>query len=531
MGCEDDEGEEDVRLGGIDADCPAARPADMLEAVLLHLNAQRGTARGESRVKPSHDATAAAAPCECCCGSRGEEQVAEYDETGTATPCTAKGKVGTCLCLSVCVCPLSPLPSLSSSPSSSAALMSATAVVPRASINARLLHTHITRYNADVVATLPQPTVSASSASSANPSPLIAVGQYELEEETRTKRGCISLCSVDADIGIQQLQCLDWAAVFDLRWRPQQPQEEAGQAATAMLAVADAAAALTVLKLQQEETTTAVLVPLCATSTPLSSSSSSALCCLSVAWAAAASALSSSPAVAVSLSDGSLRVHRLSSSHGGLYCEWSAAVHSLEAWCCCFSPSSPQLLYSGGDDCSLIGSDTRSPPAASSSSLTTAHTAGVTSLLASVSARVPYLLVSGSYDERLRLWDERSWRRPLSESERLGGGVWRLSWRPQETEDDAVLTVCAACMHAGVKLLRLGLNGLDSVDQPQTVSEYCGHSSIAYGCDWLQLQRRMQRGNMGEEEDRSSRWTTAAAVASCSFYDRSLHVWQQQDSG
>ena len=366
-----------------------------------------------------------------------------------------------------------------------------------------------------------------SSASSAPVSPLLAVGQYELDEATGNKRGCISLCSVDADAGIRQLQCLDWAAVFDLRWR-QQPE----QAATAMLAVADAAARLTVLQLQHEETAAAALVPLAAASAaPLPSSAPPGLCCLSVAWAAAASAPASSPSVAVSLSDGSLRVHRLSSSHGGLSCEWSAAVHSLEAWCCCFSPSSPQLLYSGADDCSLRSSDTRGPAAASSSSLTAEHTAGVTSLLASVSPRLPHLLLSGSYDERLRLWDERSWRRPLAESARLGGGVWRLSWRPQETDDDATLTVCAACMHAGLKVLRLNLSGVGSGEPVQTVSEYCGHSSIAYGCDWMQLDRRRQRGGEAGEEDRRSEKTSAAAVASCSFYDRSLHVWQQQDSG
>ncbi|CAN8007916.1 unnamed protein product [Ixodes pacificus] len=104
-----------------------------------------------------------------------------------------------------------------------------------------------------------------------------------------------------------------------------------------------------------------------------------------------------------------------------------------------------------------------------------------------------HLLATGSYDETVFFWDTRTTRTPVEESV-VGGGVWRLKWNRGNPELLAV-----AAMHGGACLLR---HSADS-QTAQCVSKFTKHESMVYGIDWA--------------EDGS--------LASCSFYDHSLYLW------
>jgi diphthamide biosynthesis protein 7 len=95
---------------------------------------------------------------------------------------------------------------------------------------------------------------------------------------------------------------------------------------------------------------------------------------------------------------------------------------------CALSVLQPHVLYSGADDCTFKGWDTRAPCSTSSSSTAEAlddpapeqapifsnrraHGAGVCCI--SSHPRKQQLLVTGSYDEAVRLWDLRNMQKPV----------------------------------------------------------------------------------------------------------------------
>nr|XP_032525075.1 diphthine methyltransferase [Danaus plexippus plexippus] len=160
--------------------------------------------------------------------------------------------------------------------------------------------------------------------------------------------------------------------------------------------------------------------------------------------------------------------------------------HSYDAWVTAFNYWNTDLFYSGGDDCLFISYDVRTPlPVLINQS----HNAGVTAIKSSVD--VEYQLLTGSYDEKVRLWDTRNLKRCISECE-VNGGVWRLKYNPNEKS-----VVVAACMYGGFRLLRINKD-------VKVMHEYLEHESIAYGADW-------------KYDDRS-------VVATCSFYDSMMHI-------
>ena len=83
---------------------------------------------------------------------------------------------------------------------------------------------------------------------------------------------------------------------------------------------------------------------------------------------------------------------------------------------------------------------------------------------------------------------------------RAGGGVWRLRWHP--TDPSLVL---AALMHAG-----FGILAAQPAAGTLALAESYGHQqSLAYGAGW--------KACVGADG--------TSTVATCSFYDRLLHVW------
>lgn len=93
--------------------------------------------------------------------------------------------------------------------------------------------------------------------------------------------------------------------------------------------------------------------------------------------------------------------------------------HELEAWC--VECSGPHLILTGADDGLLLGYDLRGEQAFKNRS----HEAGVTAL--ALNPLDDQQLVSGSYDERLRIFDLRMMREPVLRSERLGDGAYQVS--------------------------------------------------------------------------------------------------------
>ncbi|KMQ86078.1 wd repeat-containing protein 85 [Lasius niger] len=102
------------------------------------------------------------------------------------------------------------------------------------------------------------------------------------------------------------------------------------------------------------------------------------------------------------------------------------------------------------------------------------HTSGVTSIRSN--AVKPFMLATGSYDEILRLWDNRNLKQPMSETN-LKGGIWRLKWDPFTHQ-----YLFAACMYEGFKIVNCDYD-------MSIIGHYNKHCGIAYGCDWSFLKK------------------------------------------
>ena len=190
--------------------------------------------------------------------------------------------------------------------------------------------------------------------------------------------------------------------------------------------------------------------------------------------------------------------------------------HDLETWTCSFDNWNPNIAYSGGDDCFFKAWDLRCNPKIGSSFTSAAaeapsqlwldrksHSAGVCCIVSSPFQ--PHIVMTGSYDEKARLWDMRQGAtKPLAVGEiGTGGGVWRLKWHP--TDPNLLL---AACMHGGFTILHAS----SAVGNVNVVERYLHQQTLAYGAGWCS-----EVGSDG---------TSVAATAS--FYDRLLHIWSPE---
>ena len=136
-------------------------------------------------------------------------------------------------------------------------------------------------------------------------------------------------------------------------------------------------------------------------------------------------------------------------------------------------------------------------------------------------------ILASSYDERIYVLDKRNLKRSLKESKKMDGnkiklfvkflvmdrckynnvkkgGVWKM-----KLHEEKDLLLCA-CMHTGAHV----------VDAHSLKSELYydkhGLDNLVYGCDWKPASMKKQ----GVDS-----LNPVATVATCSFYNHSLRVW------
>ena len=325
-------------------------------------------------------------------------------------------------------------------------------------------------------------------------------GTYQLEGDG-TRIGRLHLLSL-RDSNLQLLHQLDVQGIFDLKWVQLNAQWHLSQAA--------ADAALYIWALDRNAATLAA-ADSSVHRTPLSDVEGAMA--LSLDWHDGGD-----PQVAVTLSTGHLVV--LQGAEGGfaVHTEWQA--HGLqgfggEMWCGVWDPHSPHVLYSGADDCLLKTWDVRDTTRAAQ---TKRHMMGVTCVAPHPTH--PHLLAYGSYDEHVRLVDRRQLRSELADLHIEGGGIWRLKWHPEVRA-----RMCVAAMHAGAAVVECD-RAVVSTDDGPTPSEaeaeapltVCGrhveHGSMTYGIDWVRDPA------VGGD-----------VLGTCSFYDRTLHLWRVSSNG
>jgi diphthamide biosynthesis protein 7 len=212
-------------------------------------------------------------------------------------------------------------------------------------------------------------------------------------------------------------------------------------------------------------------------------------------------------------------------------------THDLEAWTVAFLSDGSDIL-SGGDDCALRFTELpqnpmdcyqelvppqyapwRKPPWAD----TKIHGAGVTAILPVYWDEANMLILTGSYDDHIRLINAHTLgRREVLAELDLGGGVWRLKvlakkpaqrtrckWHPWTYDPyPEEIFLLVSCMHAGARIVRLSSSG--GVWRFEVLAKFEEHKSMNYGSD-AQPER--------DDQDRRT-------FISTSFYDQLLCLWR-----
>jgi diphthamide biosynthesis protein 7 len=188
-------------------------------------------------------------------------------------------------------------------------------------------------------------------------------------------------------------------------------------------------------------------------------------------------------------------------------------LHALQhnkVWITAFNYWDPALFVTGADDGKLKGWDLRSD-CSKPTYTNSAHHAGVCS--AQWNPHREHCFATGSYDNNLRIWDDRMMRRePLCQLD-TGGGVWRIKWHPNPTFYNVVAT---ASMRGGCKVLHVDGDLPTPSLSLKCGTDYLEHGSenLSYGLDWV--------CNYSEfSEDKECNRT----LASASFYNSEMRVW------
>ncbi|KAI5065461.1 hypothetical protein GOP47_0020156 [Adiantum capillus-veneris] len=337
---------------------------------------------------------------------------------------------------------------------------------------------------------------------------VLAAATYTLQEASAEQApwrlGTLSLFTFPdcGDLELYRTDTLQTCGIFDIKWRP-----PSSSPTPPLLAQAGADGSLALYNLQ-------VLEPfhLC----ELIKDNISSSMCLSLDWNPL-----SKEQISISHSDGGLSVVDIRESNVEVS-QHRGNAHSFESWCVAYDPWRPDILYSGGDDCHFCGWDARAGLIQPVFREKKVHHMGVCSIQGS--PHEVNHLATGSYDEKLRIWDTRMLSQPIAEKVlALGGGVWKLKWSPFDKD-----CLVAACMHNGFMVVKM------QGDELVLAMEYKKHQSLAYGVDWFRgpskafvTQSVLHDAEVEKREAFVGNLESSLPlVASCSFYDCSLHLWK-----
>ncbi|KAJ7181666.1 WD40-repeat-containing domain protein [Mycena crocata] len=333
---------------------------------------------------------------------------------------------------------------------------------------------------------------------------ILVCGTYNLEKNSAVSEGpqkrrgqCLVFRVQGPTSAPRQIQTIDLPAVLDMKW--------CHASAAPLLGIADSEGNISLHEWKENEFRLESLSSIaCAPSDVL---------CLSLDWSTRRSN-SGIGSLVVSLSNGSLCL--LSPTEGsacGLSIVSTWHAHDYEPWIAAWDYWDSSVIYSGavvhpflklprGDDLKLKGWDVRqgfSQPTFTNKRFE----AGVTTIQSH--PHVENIFAVGSYDNTVRLFDKRKPMVPVTQVD-VGGGAWRVKWHPSESRKNDLLV---ACMHDGFKVVRFATDAGDTgLRGGEVLKRFDSHTSLAYGADW-------SFADTGEE----------TSIASCSFYDHSLHLW------
>ncbi|KAJ7783793.1 WD40-repeat-containing domain protein [Mycena maculata] len=325
---------------------------------------------------------------------------------------------------------------------------------------------------------------------------VLVCGTYNLEKtapvsegsaQKRTGQCLVFKIESSPETTPRKIQTIDLPAVLDMKWCHR------SLSAAPLLSVADSEGNVSLHEWQEQESRLESHPPI--------SCASSDVLCLSIDWSNRRNN-SDIGSLVVSLSSGSLCLLRPSEgSKAGLSLTDTWHAHDYEPWIAAWDYWDSAVIYSGGDDLKLKGWDTRqgfSQPIFTNKRFE----AGITTIQSH--PHVEHEFAVGSYDNTVRLFDKRRPSIPITQVD-VGGGAWRVKWHPSASRRNDLLV---ACMQDGFKVVRFApdVDGSGLIGG-EVVKRFDSHTSLAYGVDWSFAEN-------GE-----------TLIASCSFYDHSLHLW------